>query len=189
MVYAAFLTGFLAQPVFAGPESNAEQQLKTAVGLVAAFMKDQTLDGETRRSKVMDVINSAFDFPLIAKLTLGKRDWPKFNREQKKEFVQLFTRQLENTYYSETDFFAENTIQFEQPVRKKRKIEILTKISQKEVELLYKLYNSRGKWRIYDVEIQGVSLISSFRAQYRQFLKTGTIEEFLEKIREKVNSK
>lgn len=181
-----FLAFFLLiQPLIADDRNNADQVLKNAIEAVVKLLRDQHIDKEAKRSGVMEIIESVFDFKLMAKLTLGKKHWPRLKPNEKKEFVKLFIKQLENTYYSETKFFSEEMIEFEKPKKVKKRIHILTRVfpKDKKIEILYKLYNTHGTWKIYDAEIQGVSIISSFRAQYKQFLNKGTVSDFLKKMR------
>lgn len=179
----------LVQPVMADYRSDADQVVKSAINTIISLLKDNDIDKEVRRDKILKKIESIFDFSLMAKLTLGKKNWQKFNMDEKKEFVKLFTRQLKNTYYSKIEFFTDEKIFYEKPTAIKKKVNILTWVfpKDKKIEILYKLYNAHGKWKIYDAEINGVSIIRSFRSQYKQFLSKNTVGEFLEKLRKQDN--
>jgi phospholipid transport system substrate-binding protein len=124
----------------------------------------------------------------MAKLSLGKKHWSQFNPEQKAEFTSLFIKLFQDFYVDKLDIFNDERVVF-QPVivTGKRKVQIPTVLLSKgkKYSMLYKMAKTKNGWRIYDVAIEGVSLIHTYRSQYNHILESGEIEDLLTKMREK----
>jgi phospholipid transport system substrate-binding protein len=124
----------------------------------------------------------------MAKLSLGKKHWSQFNPEQRAEFTSLFIKLFQDFYVDKLDLFNDESVVF-QPVvvTGKRKVQIPTVLLSKgkKYSMLYKMSKTKNGWRIYDVAIEGVSLIHTYRSQYNHILENGEIEDLLTKMREK----
>ena len=123
----------------------------------------------------------------MAKLSLGKVHWSQFNAKQKAEFIDLYTKLFQNFYIEKLDFFSNETVVFQPATTMgKKKIQIQSALISKgtQYSMLYKMFKTRDSWKIYDLEIEGVSLLRSYRSQYHHFLKKGGIEGLLAKMRE-----
>ena len=85
---------------------------------------------------------------------------------------------------------TDEKIIYESPIQIKKKIQIQTYLFSKDekTSILYKLYKHRNEWKIYDIEIEGVSIIRSYRAQFYHILKTETVDDLLVKLEKSVNS-
>jgi phospholipid transport system substrate-binding protein len=119
---------------------------------------------------------------------LGRRHWKELNGDQRKEFTDLFIKQMQSTYLGKVEIAAEATVQYEEPFRVRSKIHMKTRAKTKgeSIKILYKLYKSREKWRVYDVEIQDVSIVKSYGMQYSQVLQTGTFEDLIGTMKAKI---
>ena len=80
--------------------------------------------------------------------------------------------------------YTDEKVLFEPPVQVKGKVQVPTQLVSKDrkTSILYKLYKSGENWKVYDLEIQGVSIIRSYRSQFAEILKTGTIDDLLLKM-------
>lgn len=171
----------------AGDLEDAEQAVRQAVDAVMSLLRDASLDRDAKRDKTMAVIEPVFDFALMAKLTLGKSYWPKLDEQQRKEFEELFIQRLENTYFDKAEMLSDEKVEFGDPVKVGNKVQVKTSIRSKDevIDMLYKLYKRENKWRVYDLEIQGVSIVSSYRSEYVPILRDGSPDDLLQKMREK----
>ena len=126
----------------------------------------------------------------MAKLTLGRKYWPRLTKEERKEFTDLFIRQLQASYFDKVELFSDDKVEFGEPVAQKKKFYLLTKILAKDepIKLAYKLYKSKTGWKVYDVEIQDVSIVKSYGLQYSQVLREGTVEDLLTKMEGKIQN-
>ncbi|ODS34446.1 MAG: hypothetical protein SCARUB_00457 [Candidatus Scalindua rubra] len=176
----------LTQVAVADDVSEAEKKLKTSVNKVLTVLSDQELTKDEKRSIATETINSTFDFPLMAKLCLGKKYWSKLNSEQRTEFTNLFIKLFEDFFADKMEIFSDEKVVFKPLITKKKKVHIPTVLLSKgkEYSILYKMFKSKKGWKVYDVEIEGVSIIHSYRSQYQHALESGKIEDLLSKMRE-----
>ena len=187
---SCFLLLFLLSPqvVAADDETKAEKILKSSVGKVFTIMLDEEMTMDQKKSKVVEITNTVFGYPLMAKLSVGKEYWSEFNAKQRAEFTNLFTELFQRFYVDKLDLFSNEEVVFQPAtVVKKNKVQIPTILLSKgkKYSVLYKMFNSKNGWKIYDITIEGVSLIHTYRSQYNHILKNGKIEDLLVKMREK----
>jgi len=186
---AAFAILFLCCPVLADDDTKVvENLIRTSVNSVLDILKDKEMDKDAKKEEVMKLIDPLFDIPLMAKLVLGRRHWPGFDKEERKKFTDLFVKTMQNSYFDKIDLLSDEFVNFDQPVRKKKKFHMLTHIvaKDKRYDMLFKLYRKKDSWRVYDVQIEGISFVKSYGAQYDQFLQKSSVQELLTKMKEKI---
>lgn len=178
----------LSQVVVADDDTEAEKILKSSVGKVFSIMLDEGMELDEKKSEVIKITDNAFSFSLMAKLSIGKEHWSKFNAKQRAEFTNLFTDQFQSFYIDKLDLFSDEEVIFKPAtVVKKKKVQVPTVLISKgkEYSILYKMSNTKTGWKIYDIAIEGVSLIHTYRSQYNHILKSGKVEDLLAKMRER----
>ena len=177
-----------AEAKVADVEPEAEEKLRTSVGKVFTVLSDKELTMDQKKIKVVEITDSVFGYSLMAKLSLGKKHWSQFNSKQRAEFTSLFTGLFQDFYVNKLDLFSDEKIIFKPPIIvSKKKVQIPTVLLSKEKKysMRYKMSKTKNGWRIYDIEIEGVSLIHTYRSQYNHVLENGKIEDLLTKMREK----
>jgi len=174
----------MSQTAMAEDKSEVSDLLKNKLAAVINVIEREDLDKQTKQNRIVEIVQPIFDFPIMSKLALGRRYWPDLSEEDKDRFTDLFTKRLKVTYLSKIDIYTDEEIVFKAPLEVRRKIHVPTYMISKgrEISILYKLYKSRSTWKIYDVEIQGVSIIRIFRSQFRESLRNGTMEELFAKL-------
>ncbi len=178
----------LSQVAVADVESEAEEKLKTSVDKVFTVLSDKELTTDQKKIKVVEITNSVFGFPLMAKLSLGKKHWSQFNSKQRSEFTSLFIKLFQDFYVDKLDLFSDEKVIFQPPIiANEKKVQIPTILLSKgeKYTVLYKMFKTKNGWKVYDVAIEGVSLIHTYRSQYHHILDSGEIEDLLTKMREK----
>jgi len=173
-------------------ESEAGKLLKRSVDKIFTVLSDKELTIDQKKSKVIEITNPVFSFSLMAKLSLGKAHWSQFNAKQRVEFINLYTELFQNFYIEKLDFFSNETVVFHpDTIVKEKKVQIPTALISKgtEYSMLYNMFKTKHGWKIYDLEIEGVSILKTYRSQYHHFLKKGGIEGLLAKMREIKESK
>ena len=172
------------QSAAADNKASAEELLKANLAAVFAVLQKQELDQEAKNSEIIDIVNPIFDFSLMAKLTLGRKYWPGLTPEQKESFTQLFIKRLKASYLDSLTLYTDEKVIYETPVEVKQKIHIPTYLvsQNNKISIRYKFYHSESTWIIYDLEIQGVSIVRSYRSQFYEILKSGTIDDLLIKL-------
>ncbi|MGR3317338.1 MAG: MlaC/ttg2D family ABC transporter substrate-binding protein [Candidatus Anammoxibacter sp.] len=167
----------------------AEKQVKASVSKALEVLADKELTIEQKRSKVIEITNAIFNFPLMAKLSLGKEHWGEFNHEQRAEFSSSFVELIQYLYTSKLGMFSDEEVIYEPAiVVGEKKIQIPTAVMSKgnKFSVIYKMNKSKNGWKVYDVTIEGVSIVHTYRAQYNNVLKNSTIEDLLAKMK-KIN--
>ena len=178
----------LSQVAVADVETEAEKKLKTSIGKVLTVLSDKELTLDEKKSKVIEITNTVFGFSLMAKLSLGKEHWSQFNSEQRAEFTSLFIKLFQDFYVDKLDLFSNEEVVFQPPIiANEKKVQIPTVLLSKgkKYSVLYKMAKTKNGWRIYDIAIEGVSIIHTYRSQYHHILEEGEIEDLLTKMREK----
>ena len=123
-----------------------------------------------------------FDFTELSKRSLAQ-NWVKFNPDQQKEFIRLYKSLLEETYSDKVSSYTDEKIVIKRDVNLSEKtVEVQTTVITKtsEVPIDYRLMEKNGDWKVYDVVIEGVSLVGNYRTQFREILASKTPEALLE---------
>ena len=185
ILYATIFALFFSSPVWADELDEVSALTKEKITILIGLLKNKELDKETRNQKVVDEIKPIFDFPRMAKLSLGKKYWSQMNAEQKKEFSNLFVQRMQESYLEKLELYTDEEVEFQEAKKVKKRIHVMTHLLTKDdkLEMLYKLYKSKTGWKIYDVEILGVSVIQTYRSQLGGILKKGNIEDLLAQLR------
>lgn len=174
--------------VRAGSKTEAEKLLKTVVNDVFEILSNKELPIDQRKNKVVKITNEIFNLDLIAKLALGKGHWAQFNLEQRTEFTNLFIEMAQNMYTSMLDLFSDEKVLFKTTeVSSEKKVRISTILISrgKEFSVLYKMGQFKDVWKVYDVEIEGVSLIHTYRSQFNHTLSNNTPKDLLKIMKER----
>ncbi|HIE64669.1 MAG: ABC transporter substrate-binding protein [Nitrospira sp.] len=172
-------------PVIADDLEEVKTFLSEKLSATTRLLQNKDLPIEEKKDKILGIVREAFDFPLMAKLTLGRKYWPRLSKEERKRFTSLFVHRLQASYVDKLDLYKDEEVTINKSVHVKKKIHVLTSIisGTKEINMLYKFYKSKKRgWLVYDIEIQGVSLITTYRSQFNEVLRTGTIDDLFLKL-------
>ena len=190
LLYAVFSIILLSQAVTADDESAAEEFIKSNLDAVFAVLQNSDLSQQAKDSQVEKIATPMFDFKRMAKLSLGRKHWPNLSQDQRERFTDLFVERLRQSYLNKLTSYTDEKIIYESPIAVKKKIHVPTLLISKgkKISMLYKLYPNNNTWKIYDVEIQGVSIIRSYRAQFNEILQNGTFDDLLQKMQKPANN-
>ena len=177
-----------------GPEAWAgapTDQLKGAIDRVVKTLDDPALKGPDkvmeRRRAVRKVANDIFDFAEIARRSLA-RHWQPLTEQQRTEFVMLFADLLERSYISKIELYGGEKILYTGERVDGDLATVSTKIVTRngtEVPIDYRLLKRGDRWLVYDVNIEGVSLVSNYRTQFNKIIQTGSYADLVQKMRAK----
>ncbi len=172
--------------------SSVTDQVKTTIDKILEILKDPSLKGDEsadkRRELLRETINKKFSFAKMSQLSLGKH-WKERSDDEKNEFTKLFSQLLEDTYISKIEVYTDETIVYTKELVKKKKAQVNTKIVTDGVEipLDYRLYKAKDdSWMVYDMVIEGVSLVGNYRTQFDQILKKNSFAKLVEEIKKKM---
>ncbi len=156
-------------------------------------LRDPEFKQKAREEKIAgirEIINEVFDWNELSRRTLG-RNWKKFSPEQRKEFTHLFSRLLEGIYADRLLAYTDEKVIFEKETElKKGRVEVASHIrlaDGKRIPLNYRMIQKGGKWRVYDVVIEGVSMVKNYRGQFRELLSKGSPADLIETLNKKTS--
>jgi phospholipid transport system substrate-binding protein len=181
----------LSQTVIADDKCDADEILKGKLEAVLSVLQKKELEIEGKKKEIVEIVTPIFDFSLMAKLALGREFWQGLAKEKQERFTELFVKRLKESYLQKLtrSTYKDEKIVYHPPIDVKKKIHIPTDLISKDnkISMQYKLYKSNENWKIYDIEIEGVSIITTYRSQFNQVLRTGTIDDLLAKLEEPEN--
>jgi phospholipid transport system substrate-binding protein len=129
-----------------------------------------------------------FDYSELSRRTLGQ-DWKKLNPAQQNEFTDLYKSLLEDAYADKIINYTDEKVAFSKENQLSEKtFEVQTTVLTKkaDIPIYYRVIQKDGQWKVYDVVIEGVSLISNYRNQFREILMNKSPEVLLDTLRKKV---
>ena len=184
---ALLLIAIFTLPVSAGILEDITNTMKSKVNETIATLKDKSLLKCEKNVKISQLSEGMFDYTLMSKLSIGKTNWGRFNSKQKKEFVELFTIRMKQSYIEKAHLLTDEKVDVFKAVQinpTRIQLGLVIKGKDKDTEMLYKYYRTKQKtWLIYDVEIAKISILQTYRAQFAEKLSNGSVEELLEQLR------
>ncbi len=180
-----------SQAVVAG--NSPTDDLRPALEGVMAILADQNMKGEEhlveRRQKIMDSIETGFNFREMSKRVLGKT-WRTITEQQRDYFTQLMTKLLENVYIGKLEGYSGQTTEFKAEKIKGNRAQVTTIVENRGVDLPvhYIMKESDGHWMVYDINIEGVSLVRNYQEQFKSILRKEKYEGLVKVLEDKNRS-
>jgi len=175
--------------VYAGPPLEA---VKTQVNKVMDVLRDSSLKGEAgkkvKREKIRNISGDMFDYTELSKRTLGQ-NWRRFNAGQQTEFLGLYKKLLEDAYADKIIAYSDEKVVFGKETSLSEKtVEVQTTVITKkaDIPIYYRVIWKGSDWKVYDVVVEGVSLVSNYRNQFKEILSNKSPEALLDTLRKKV---
>jgi phospholipid transport system substrate-binding protein len=188
LLLALVLSAVTASPAAAGVASD---QLKAQIDRVLKTLDDPELKKEgkerDRRAAVRKIANDIFDFGETARRSLG-RHWQPRTPAERDEFVQLFADLLERSYIAKVELYGGEKIQYLGDTLEGDQAKVQTKLHTKggnEIPIEYRMHRKGDRWLVYDVIIEGVSLIANYRTQFNKIIQTASYQELVKKMKAK----
>lgn len=171
----------------AGPPTDS---MKGTIDEVLRIVRDkelkQTTKAEERRSQLEKVVAERFDYHEMSRRALGA-PWNQLSDKEKQEFVSLFQTLLTSTYAEKVESYSGEGVQYLNERTEKDYAEVRTKIlsGKTEIPLDYRLINHGADWRVYDVVVDGVSMVNNYRGQFMKILRASSYPDLVEQLRKK----
>jgi phospholipid transport system substrate-binding protein len=172
----------------ASADASPTDSIRGSVDSILTLLQNKELDQATRRKEMRKVINGRFDFRAMSQRTLAT-NWKKASKEQRQEFVQLFSQLIENTYIGRVEAYTDEKVDYpgEKVKGKKAVVETLILTATADIPINYKVYQKKnGEWWVYDVIIEGISLISNYRSSYQEIVKKEGFDGLIAKMKTKI---
>jgi len=164
-------------------------QLKVSVDAVLAAVSDTSIGREGQVDKIMTAVDQRFDFEAMSRRVLGK-EWKNANAEQQQEFVKLFRALLSQTYLVAIEEYNDEEVEYgNETVKKDKFAQVDTNIvkGNRKTPVNYRMYLRDGDWYVYDVVIEGVSLVNNYRSSYPSIVARDGMDALLSQMNAKVD--
>lgn len=165
-----------------------KQIIDDAARKIVAILARKQDASEKRVKEIEAIAYQLFDFSTMSKLVLA-RNWRTLSPAQRTTFVQEFKRHLSHTYGTRLDRYDQERVDvYAAQVEQRNDVSVKTRVVGGQfdgAEIAYRLRKQSTDWKIIDVVIEGVSLVSNYRSQFQEVLNTGTIDDLLAKLRDK----
>lgn len=177
----------------AQPAAQARQTLDTAINRVLTTIRNPDYVNPATRGplkrQIEDEVYHVFDFGEFSSRTVGPR-WRTFSEVQKKDFSSAFADLLLNTYLNRITGYNGETVAYTGETVSPRgdKVEVKTVIAMrdgKKTPVSYRMLLKNGRWWVYDVIIENISLVKNYRTQFQDILNTASPEQLIERVRQK----
>ena len=189
-VVAALATAaFVTAAAEAGPPIDV---VRRHVDQALEILSRPALQGEAnaaqRRETIRQIAHEAFDFPDMARRTLGQH-WHQRTPDEQQRFTRLFTALLERAYFSRIDSYQQgDSVKYLSEEIDGDSASVKTQVLTDKgsaIPIDYLMHQVSGRWRIHDVKVEGVSLVANYRAQFNKVIVSSSFEELLRRLEER----
>ena len=195
ILFIVSILGFSSN-IYASEVDDLKAHFLEELDDIIKIIENKQYTKDERNAKIVDELTPMFDFKLMAKLSLGKKEWMSLSKDEREKFVTLYVERMKNSYSSKIDAYENEKITITNIKRKKSRMLLSTEIStaEKNLKIVYKFYKPKKRkkdkdtWLIYDVEIIGISILKADKAQFKEFLRTKSIEDLMEALATKKTS-
>src|SRR5262245_16688756 len=169
---------------------TATEAVRSSMEQLVRVLEDQELkkadQASERRQQLQKIFNDRFSYEEMSKRSLGAQ-WNNLNEAQRQQFVDLFRQLLARTYTGTIEGYSGERIQILSEQNEGDYAEVRTKlVSRKgEIPINYRLLNKSGEWRVYDIVVDGISMVSNYRAQFNKIIQSSSYEDLVEKLKNK----
>ena len=179
--------GLTVVPGYAGAPTDS---MRTTIDEVLRIIREKELKqpakAEERRQQLEKVVEARFDYQEMSRRALGA-PWNSLSDHEKQEFVGLFRTLLTNSYADTLETYSGEGVQYLNERTEKDYAEVRTKVlsGKTEIPLDYRLINKAEDWRVYDVVVDGVSLVNNYRGQFTKIIRASSYSDLVDQLRKK----
>jgi len=174
-------------PGYAGAPTDS---MKATIDEILRIIREKELKqsgrAEERRQLLEQVVGARFDYQEMSRRALGA-PWKTLSDQEKQEFIGLFRTLLTNSYADKIESYSGDGVQYLNERTEKEYAEVRTKVlsGKTEIPLDYRLINKADEWRVYDVVVDGVSLVNNYRGQFTKILRASSYSDLVDQLRKK----
>ena len=182
----------IALPGWAGEPTD---EIKQTTDKIISNLTNPSLKGSSKTAEreklIRQAIDERFDWQEMARRSLA-RYWDQRTDGEKKEFVRLYSDLLERTYMDKVEGYSGEKVIYEGESVDNGYAVVKGKIVTKkntDIHVHYRLRREENKWLVYDVSIEGVSLVNNYRTQFNSIILKSSYENLVKRLRERVEPK
>ena len=188
VIFPLGLSFLLLSPVHAAAPTD---QVRTTVDKILTILNSPELRPEEkvqeRRDQLRRALFARFDFKEMAKRALGSH-WRRRSREEREEFVQLFTSLLERAYIDRIEAYNNERLAYTGEKLDGQYAEVQSRMATRkgeEYSINYKVRLVNSEWKVYDVVIENISLVNNYRSQFNRVITKSSYEDLIRRLKEK----
>lgn len=189
MKKSLILCMLLLLPLFGVGLEEIKVDLQGRIDTITSHLENTTLKASERNEAILTTVESLLDFELMSKLSLAQNARAKLSEAQLKSFNTLFEKELKDSFLHKLESYSNEKIELknlQQTSPTRLSLFSLLKGKKEDMEIVFKYYLSKEQgWKIYDLEIAGVSLIQTYRTQFTEIVTAQGPEALLQKLRTK----
>ncbi|MBW1735233.1 MAG: ABC transporter substrate-binding protein [Deltaproteobacteria bacterium] len=174
-----------------GPTEDVRETTDKLIAIVSDPALKAPDKADEKAAQIRKAVDERFDWREMSRRTLA-RHWKKRTEEEKEEFIKLFGKLLERTYLDKVEGYSgEKVLYVKERVKGKYAIVVVKIITRKDTEILvkYKLKKKEDEWMVYDISIEGVSLVNNYRKQFSSILSRSSYEDLVKRLKKKIEDK
>lgn len=191
-VVIIFILLYFFAPTVSVYAGSPLEQVKDSIDQLIAVLDDESFrqshTEEELNKKLQEIARKGFNWDEIARRSLGLY-WKERSQDEKKEFTSLFTNLLEDTYTTKlVNNYSGERVLYDKEVIDGNRAFVGTRIinkAEKEISVGYRLMKKSDNWRVYDVIIEGVSMLKNYRVQFYSIIRQSSYKELLKRLKEK----
>lgn len=191
-LFLALLFLLAVSPAQAGP-AGPTADLKPILTELTTLLGDASLKGDenrtVRREKIMRVVTQGFDFREMSKRVLG-RTWQDIDAAEQDRFTKLMTKLLENVYIGKLESYSGQTLEYvEEAIKEDRaQVSVLLDNAGVKIPIHYIMRQTEKRWMVYDINIEGVSLVRNYQEQFKSILRKDEYQGLVKVLEEKIST-
>lgn len=188
IVFAA-ATAILVPAAFAALEHPAQQQVQQNIDTVLKIIKNQSLSEQQKIRQVEQYANRFLDYERLSAMAVGQ-PWRQFSPQQKQSFIAAFKEMIIGMYARSAMMGAEKADVRVLPkiTTNGNKVDVYSEIltpSGKKYEVAYQLYQTGSQYKLYNIRVDGVSIVTVYRNQFVELVNQQGIDGMIETVRNK----
>ena len=173
----------------AATDTSAIVQVRNTIDSILVILNEENVFEEKwpeKKEEIVSLIKERFDFKELSKRALGKH-WKRITNEEQDDFISLFQDVLQNTYIDRLKTYSNENIVFHKQITKNEKALVYCAFvrQNEEIPMKYRAQKINGSWLVYDISIEGVSLVSNYRKQFDQIIRKHQYAGLIAKMKEK----
>ena len=189
LLLAVFCSHSFGVVVAASPTEKVRKAIEGITTILDEYVKNPQAKREETLNKIMAIADQDFDWAEMAKRSLG-RFWKQRTPDEQNKFTSLFRDLIKNAYLGKIEGYASEKVVFEgekiEDTYSVVKTKIITPSKGTEIPVDYRLQNNGGNWMVYDVVIEGVSLVNNYRDQFNSILQGSSYDDLVKRIQDKL---
>jgi len=188
LIFLFIIAGISAPSVAGEPTEKIRQTTDKIIAIVSDPALKSPEKKAERKRLIRLVVDERFNWEEMSRRTLA-RHWRKRSETEKKEFIDLFGKLLERTYLDKVEGYSGEKVYYENEMIDGKygivQVKIVTK-KETEIAVMYRVKKKKDEWYVYDISVEGVSLINNYRTQFNSILVRSSFKKLMDKLNAKV---